>query len=97
MLAYLGSVSFAQLNYFVAVAEEQHLTRAAQRLNISQPPLSRQIRALEEELGVPLFARTPQGMTLLPTGQRLLIEVRRILNSIRGLKPLVGGAPLTNE
>lgn len=86
-------MSFAQLNYFVAVAEEQHLTRAAQRLNISQPPLSRQIRALEDELGVPLFVRTPQGMTLLPTGQRLLVEVRRILDSIRGLKPLVSGPP----
>ena len=84
-------MSFAQLNYFVAVAEEQHLTRAAQRLNISQPPLTRQIRALEDELGVPLFARTSQGMTLLPTGQRLLVEAKQILDSIRRLKPLVGG------
>ena len=84
-------MSLAQLDYFVAVAEEQHLTRAALRLNISQPPLTRQIRALEDELGVPLFARTPQGMTLLPTGERLLVEARQILESVRRLKPIVGG------
>jgi DNA-binding transcriptional LysR family regulator len=68
--------------------------RAAQRLNISQPPLSRQIRAFEDELGVPLFARTLHGMMLLPTGQRLLVEVRGILARVRRLKRLVGGLDL---
>lgn len=74
----------------MAVAEEQHLTRAAHRLHISQPPLTRQIRALEEELGAPLFERGPQGMRLLPTGERLLIEARKILAQVEQLRPLVG-------
>jgi DNA-binding transcriptional LysR family regulator len=82
-------VSLSQLSYFVAVAEEQHLTRAAQRLHISQPPLTRQIRALEEELGVDLFERTPQGMKLLPTGKRLLVEARGIISRVQELKCLV--------
>jgi DNA-binding transcriptional LysR family regulator len=78
-------MSLAQLNYFVAVAEEQHLTRAAHRLHISQPPLTRQIKSLEEELGQPLFERTAAGMKLLPAGAELLVEVRAILERIESL------------
>lgn len=75
-------MSLSQLEYFVTVAEEGHVGRAARRLHISQPPLTRQIRKLEEEVGAPLFERTPRGMRLLPAGERFLVHARRVLDAV---------------
>ncbi len=68
-----------QLRGFIAVAELAHLTRAAEKLHISQPALSAQIMALEDELGVQLFERAPAGMMLTAAGKRLLPEAAKVL------------------
>jgi DNA-binding transcriptional LysR family regulator len=67
------------LRYFVAVAEELHFTRAAERLFVSQPALSKQIRMLERQLGAPLFERDRHGVSLTPVGAALLPHARRVL------------------
>ncbi|OAH11151.1 LysR substrate-binding domain-containing protein [Streptomyces jeddahensis] len=71
--------TLAQLTSFVAVAEELHFTRAAERLRMTQPPLSRQIRQLENDLGVQLFNRTNKSVQLTPAGRAFLVEARGIL------------------
>jgi len=90
-------MSVAQIRYFVAVAEEGHVGRAARRLRLSQPPLTRQIRSLEDELGAPLFERTPRGMRLLPSGERFLPHARAVLRELdaasRCLVDAAQGAP----
>jgi LysR family transcriptional regulator, benzoate and cis,cis-muconate-responsive activator of ben and cat genes len=67
------------MRYFLAVAEEKNFGRAAIRLHISQPPLTRQIQGLEERLGTTLFRRTPKGVELTDAGQILLDEVPNLL------------------
>ncbi|MES2634270.1 MAG: LysR family transcriptional regulator [Pseudomonadota bacterium] len=74
------------LRYFVAVAETGHITKAAERLGMQQPPLSQQIRALEETLGTTLFLRHPKGVTLTESGELLLVDSRRLLGEAQALQ-----------
>ena len=73
------------LRSFVAVAQLGHLTRAAETLHLSQPALSSHIKALEEQFGVTLFERSSSGMTLTPSGRRLLTEVEQIIAAVARL------------
>ncbi|MBO4260509.1 LysR family transcriptional regulator, partial [Streptomyces griseorubiginosus] len=74
-------VHVRDLRYFVTVAEELHFTRAAERLYVSQPALSKQIRALERQLGVQLLRRDRQGVELTPAGAELLPHARRVIEA----------------
>jgi DNA-binding transcriptional LysR family regulator len=91
-------VELYQLRSFVAVAEMRHLTRAAEKLHVSQPALSAQIRALEDTFSVALFERTPAGMMLTAAGRRLLPLAEKVLsaaqamrNEARAIKGEIGG------
>jgi DNA-binding transcriptional LysR family regulator len=72
-------MKFRHLEYFVAAAEELNFTHAADRLNVSQPPFSKQIHDLEGELGMEFFERQRKGVALTPAGKSFLIDARRIL------------------
>jgi len=83
-----------RLRYFVAVAEELSFTRAAERLHIAQPPLSIQIRALEQEIGARLFDRDQRHVYLTPSGKHLLDRARGILADVDAAKAEVRCAEL---
>ena len=78
----MSAVETRELAYFVAVAEERNIGRAAQRLGIAQPPLSRALQQLERRLGVVLLERTNRGVELTPAGAVLLAEGRRALDAV---------------
>jgi DNA-binding transcriptional LysR family regulator len=83
------SIELRLLRYFAVVAEELHVGNAAARLYISQPALSQQIRALEEQVGLPLFVRHPRGMELTEAGEVLLQEARTLLGESERLEATV--------
>ncbi|MEV4053644.1 LysR substrate-binding domain-containing protein [Amycolatopsis sp. NPDC049688] len=91
-------MQFQQLAYFVAVADHRHFTRAAEQMRVAQPSLSQQIRALEHDLGAPLFHRirgnvslTEAGETLLPIARRILADTETARRAIRELDELDRG------
>lgn len=79
MIVDMDQINWHQLRSFVAVAEEGHITRAAERLNTQQPPLSMRIRALEKRLDAQLFRRKPRGVELTEAGRVLLAHARTLL------------------
>ena len=77
-----GRIELRHLRSYVAVAEERHFRRAAERLHLSQPPVSLQIRQLEEALGVQLLQRDRRGVAVTPAGEAFLVEARAVLRAM---------------
>lgn len=79
------NLTLRQLRYFLALAEQGHFTRAAEMMHVTQPALSMQIRALEDEVGNPVVERTPSGVVLTPQGRALELHARRVMAAMAGL------------
>lgn len=91
----ISDVNLRRLSYFIVVAEELHFGRAAVRLHVAQPSLSRQIRLLEADLGLTLFERSTRRVTLTPAGALLYPEAVRLLDQaerVRGWARGIGSA-----
>ncbi|SBO18477.1 LysR family transcriptional regulator [Carnobacterium divergens] len=82
-------MDFRQLNYFIAVAEEKTITAAAERLHMAQPPLSQQLKQMEEEFGTPLIERTPRQTRLTAAGTALYYEALKLVEQFAESKQLV--------
>jgi DNA-binding transcriptional LysR family regulator len=82
-------MSLAQIEYFVAVAHEGRVARAARALRVAQPAVSRQIKQLEDELGAALFVRTPAGMQLTAAGEAFLDHAHDVLRTIASARRAV--------
>ncbi|MDP0929088.1 LysR substrate-binding domain-containing protein [Paracoccus onubensis] len=80
------NITFRQLRYFLALAEQRHFTRAAEMIHVTQPALSMQIRALEEQVGGKLVERTPTGIVLTPRGRTLADHARQVVAAMAGLE-----------
>ena len=83
-------INLQRLRYFVVVARHQHVGRAAQELHVSQSPLSRQVLALESELGLALFTRERKRLKLTAAGQIFLADAERLLESAAALERRAG-------
>ncbi len=81
-VAMQARIDFRHLRYFIAVSEEESFVRAATRLNIAQPAISRQIKSLEEDLGVDLLNRNSKGVTLTQSGTIFLAEARKMIDGL---------------
>ena len=90
-------MEFRQLRYFVAVAQQRNFTRAAEILNITQPPLSRQIQLLEEELGVALFYRESRPVRLTDSGRILYEQALQVLGRIDQMTAMTRRAGLNQK
>src|SRR5699024_2164439 len=86
------SMEFTQVTAFLAVAEELHFGRAAERLRIAQPALSQMIRALEADLDADLFDRTTRRVRLTPAGEALLVPAAAIGTQVDGARRIAGAA-----
>lgn len=80
------NITLRQLRYFLSLAQQMHFTRAAEAINVTQPALSMQIRALEEAVGCRLVERTPQGVVLTPQGRALEAHAQRIMDAMLELE-----------